>query len=82
MRVTIAPYNEFPKAVFVDGVLVPSQTLDSPIKILGIIICDVIVDNRLLHPFPKDSYKDVLLFYFTYKQENGLKLAKLFFKPC
>jgi hypothetical protein len=73
-RVEIKPYMDFPKAVYVDGKLIPSQTLDGPWRVLGLTIFKAHVDERIMKPFCLDDIdKSLVLFkiFYTNKKKDS-----------
>jgi hypothetical protein len=79
-RVEIKPYMDFPKAVYVDGKLVPSQTLDDPWRVFGLTIFKALVDKRLTKPLCLEDIDPSLILLKIFYNLDGIRKVFIILK--
>lgn len=80
MRVTVAPYKEFAKAVYIDGEVVKSQTLEDPIELIDAVCFTALTDEKIKHRCT--GVPDELLIHKHINRNHDVEATFFMLKRC
>lgn len=79
--IEVREYNGYQNTIFIDGEVLPAQTLNDPKIVDGVIVVECITDGRISRPAIVSAVKYQVKPPETFKRNDGIEVTRFFIKP-